>query len=229
MAIRLVALCIATIVATSTYGAEIDPPTSISYLQTSSTFTEDGALQFVSHSEVFIREHRKREVNEMGQVTITDGRSGDMVTIVPKLRRFVRYDGASGKKQDKDEKTMAIDFRASLTPPSGDDAERVGSLMIDGQQVIALRTSTKRANSQSARTFCYEEATNRPRMVTVKTGAKGSQTHVVELSRFRFTPLDPALFSMEAPEGYTALRGDASKMTFSKTKKQPSGITNDSY
>ena len=225
---RTVVLCVATIVyPTCCVAAESDTPTSVSYLQKTSTYSADGTPQFISHSEIFIHNDRKREVNEMGQVTITDGKTGEFVTMVPKLKRFMRFGSPAEDKDNGDEKNVASGLRRPIAMPTGDDVERIGSQVIDGQRTLGLRTHLRKGPAQTTRTVWYEEQTKRPRLILLRTAAKGHQTQIDELSRFRFSPLDPALFSMEAPEGYAVLQGAVSRTAFTKSEKKASGTTGD--
>jgi outer membrane lipoprotein-sorting protein len=156
---------------------------------------------FVTHSK------ERTEVNQgPTSIMIADGQAGKCIMLMPKAKLAMAMDM---KKMSEDMKKSAKGAPPDLfemvrrlvregSSGTGKQAERLGKQKIDGHEAVGFRTQ----NPIGDMTLWADPKTARPIRIEL-IGEMFTNVHMV-MNNFRYDmDLDPSLFSLEPPEGYS--------------------------
>ena len=140
-------------------------------------------------------------------ITISDNQAAKAITLMPKQKialamemekmRENMKESAKGAPPDLFETVRRLVREGSSG--TGEKAERLGKKEIDGRTAVGFRTH----NNMADMTLWADPETARPIRIEM-TGEMWADVHMV-MNNFRYdVVLDPSLFSLEPPEGYSA-------------------------
>ena len=144
--------------------------------------------------------------DKSSSIMIMDCQTVKGLSLVPEQKLAITFDGSKIKKPAGTPSNMFEMVRQLVREGSsslGGKVESLGKKEIDGRAVVGFRTH----NNMVDMTLWADPQTARP--VRVELNMPGYSGHGV-MSNFRYDmELDPSLFSLEPPAGYTVQNMDA--------------------
>ena len=155
-----------------------------------------------------VAEAFKRMPRKMKTVFIYDTEAAKSLTLSANTKLAVLTDMTKRREEmEKAHKSLPPDLFALVrrlvrkgSSGTGDEVERLGTRRIDGREAVGFRTRV----GDMDMTLWADPETARPVRIEVSAGAM-ADVHMV-MSNFRYdVDLDPAMFSLEPPEGYATV------------------------
>jgi outer membrane lipoprotein-sorting protein len=173
----------------------------------------DGKTRTSSAKTLFLAPRQRCEMSmstdsakdKSSSIMIMDCQTGNGLSLVPEQKVAITFDGSKIKKPAGTPSNMFEMVRQLVREGSsglGGKAEPLGKKEIDGRAVVGFRTH----NNMVDMTLWADPQTARP--VRIELNMPGYDVHSV-MSNFRYDmELDPSLFSLEPPAGYTVQNMD---------------------